>query len=183
MEQKFVSFLKKHELYNFKCFSYFEYQAVKIDYEDIKDVLFLDCVLETKFGYLQGFIPIVPYLSNDKTVAMNIYAYVQALQLIPKVGKKYEEQFIHSLLPLLYLRLYLVENANEVLWNYEKSIEHKLLNDESEQSKILLQQIDHLIEIYYFEGDSAKKMGVKTKRLAKNYLYKNTDLFFSNDKW
>lgn len=172
MQEKFVRFLKKHELYNGMCFSYFLNQSVKICYKDIKEALFMDCAIGMKNGKLQSFIPIVPYLDNDKAVAMNIYAYVQTLNLLPNLGNKYEENYDDLLLPLFYLRLYLMENANEALWTYEKKIRNKLLRNESYVSKIVLQQTDELIGNYYLQNSDAKRMGKKTKRLAQNYLYR-----------
>lgn len=169
MLQKYINFLKKHEIYDEKCIRYLHRHSVKINYQDMS---LIGCTLDIdRKGRLRSFIPCVPYLYNDKMVAIYIYVYVQALELIPKLGKKYEDNFLDQLLPLFYLKLYLTENANEALWTYDQSIRNTLLEDQTNQSKILLQSLDRLIGNYYQENSEAKKMGKKAKRLAKKCLY------------
>lgn len=172
MLKKYIYFLQKHQIYDEKCIRYLQKQSVKVDYQNALNIPLIGCALDIdKKGKLRSFIPCVPYLYNDTMVAIYIYVYVQTLVLIPKLEKKYEENFLDQLLPLFYLKLYLVENANEALWTYDQTIRNILLEDETMQSKTLLQSLDRLIGNYYQENSEAKKMGRKAKRLAKNYLF------------
>lgn len=173
--QEYISFLKKHGLYDNKCFSYIQSQAVLVDYQGLEDKNLIGCAINIdRSGRLRSFVPCLPYLNNKKMVAISIYVYTQALMLISKLGKEYEEDFYSRSLPLFYLKLYLVENANEVLWQYDQQIEKNLLENETNQSKLLLEYLERLLENYYQENSEAKKLGRKTKRLAKKCLFQKS---------
>lgn len=170
---KFVNFLKKHELYDEKVFQYIWEKALMLDYRD-EDYSFLlgSCgiVIDRKRNLLD-IQPCLPFLMDDKAVAMAIYAYINSLMLIPKVGRKYKENMVNNyVLPMFYEILYILENPTKQLLTYEQNMRNDLLKYGSHNYKTILNCVDQLVESYKIDNSSNKQIVRKAKRLARNYI-------------
>lgn len=170
---KFLSFLRNHNLHDIDNFKYIWSQAAFIDATD-DDYNFLlgGCVnIIDKNGKLQGIVPCLPNLVNDKMVAVSVYGYVQALTQLTRLNKKYKSNIYYSyILPMFYEKLFILENSSDELLTYEENMRKKLLKDNSFDYKLVLETVDDLIEKYNKGKLDDKKMARKTRRLAKIYI-------------
>lgn len=170
---KFKQFLIKYDLYEERSFHYIWDHSVLVDYrEDDYQELIGNCSLIIGNNEkLIDIIPCLPYLTNDTTVAISIYAYVQALTQLPRIGKKYQEHIFYTyILPMVYEKLYILENANKELLDYEANMIDHLLKDGSSKYETVLKCRDELIDYYTKNHTKANQVGKKAKRLAKKYI-------------
>ncbi|MCI6266834.1 MAG: hypothetical protein MR598_08335 [Erysipelotrichaceae bacterium] len=173
---KFRDFLKRHELYEEKSFQYIWKQAVFVDYreEDIRDLIGNCAVILDNKEKILNIIPCFPFLRDDITVVISIYAYVQALMQLPRLEKKYQENILYGyILPMYYEKLYILENENEVLLQYEENMINHLLKDGSSKYQDILKCRDELVAYSQNNNFSAMKIGRHAKRLARRYVNKN----------
>ena len=139
MEEKFINFLKKTEIYNEKLLDYLN---DKIEIKDLSEapkdlslgalrignnvskleelddyvhsIYFLGTFIEVDDdNILRNIYVRVPKMTNDISVGMNIYEYVKALMLYRNLGKEYQEDKYEDLMPTLYELVYLKENDQE----------------------------------------------------------------------
>lgn len=166
MYYKYINFLKEHELYDKKTFEYIKRNSVMIDYSNIEEITSIDCsiVLDEKERLVQ-VIPCVPFLKNDDMVAINIFIYIRALMLIPNIGRRYDERYYNKLLPFLFVKLYMLENKNTNLLNFEKKLMFILLQTQEINGE------NTLIDCYFKDKNKLNNSARKLKRKTKNYLY------------
>lgn len=172
---KFLKFLKEKNLYEEKSFKFFLKQATFIDYNDNFDNIMGHCTcVYGKGEQLVDIIPCTPFIKDEKSVVININAYIQTLMLIPKMGNKYEEDvFYNYALPLFYEKLYISENSNKVLLNYEKRKRKKILKSVNSTYQFAFKYSDELLEDYLNNKDSGIDKVIRlSKRSAKEYLRK-----------
>ncbi len=149
MEEKFINFLKRTELYNEK---FNDYINDKIEIKDLSEtpkdlrleilkmgsnvskleelgdyvhsIYFLGTTVEVDDDdIIKNVYITVPKMTNDITVGMNIREYVHALMLYRELGKEYKEDKYEDIIPTYYELAYLKENNQEDYFNlYLESI-------------------------------------------------------------
>ena len=172
--KKYVDFLTEHKLFDYKVANYLWINSAKIDFETANNNVLIGCstVIDIN-NKLLSITPCFSYLNNDCMVAMNIYTYVNSLFLLPQVGRKYNEDIYGKTLALFYQKLYILENKNYELVELEKLIDSYLLKDGSLTNKLLLNNVDKMIENYNFSKINVDKNSRKIKRLARDSIYHN----------
>lgn len=174
-EIKFIDFLKKHNLYDEKLFKYICEQSISIDSQlDVHDFLLGSCqtvINHKRHDKLEQIIPCMPKLVDDKSVAIAIYTYVNALMLVPKINKTYKEDlFYHYFLPMFYEKIYILENPNSELLVYEENMRNILLKDGANNFKTIFNLVDESTCNYNQRKYDNERLIRKSKRLAKAYI-------------
>lgn len=186
---KFLKFLKEKKIYEEKSFKYFLKQATFIESNNNFDNIIGHCTcVYDKGGLLIDIIPCTPFITDEKSVVININAYVQTLMLIPKIGTKYNEDvFYNYVLPLFYEKLYITENYDKVLSKYEKRKKQKILKGNNSIHQFAFKYSDELLEDYLNKNSSGiDKVIAVSRRTARDYLkkkeyFKKKKKFFKKD--
>ena len=168
---KFIDFFKKHNLYDKEGFEYLRNNSIMFDYRDEEAISLLGwgCRWNIRNGkYLDKINLIVPFLDNDLTVLINIHEYTHGIMLYKYLGKKLKIDNDIEMLPMMYERLYFLENSTLELAKYEEMYD-KTISSDSEIKYILgLKYRDELIEKYN-NGYDFNKLDRYAKKLARRY--------------
>lgn len=126
MEDKFINYLKKTEIYNEKLLNYLKDNTKVIEYsEDANDFIGTFPQVDEN-NILTGIKMCVPKMTNDITVGMNIHEYVHALMLYRNLNKEYVEDNQAELMPTFYeLYYYKDNNVDDYLNFYIEHIKEK----------------------------------------------------------
>ena len=126
MEDKFINYLKKIEIYNEELLNYLKDNTKVIEYsEDANDFIGTFPQVDEN-NILTGIKMCVPKMTNDITVGMNIHEYVHALMLYRNLNKEYVEDNQAELMPTFYeLNYYKDNNVDDYLNFYIEHIKEK----------------------------------------------------------
>ena len=126
MEDKFINYLKKTEIYNEELLNYLKDNTKVIEYsEDANDFIGTFPQVDEN-NILTGIKMCVPKMTNDITVGMNIHEYVHALMLYRNLNKEYVEDNQAELMPTFYeLNYYKENNVNDYFNFYIEHIKEK----------------------------------------------------------
>ena len=91
MEEKFIEFLKKSELYNEEVLDYIEYRTTHVDYKEKGAMDFVGCYPILEDGMVKDIWLCVPNMVDDISISINIHEYVHLLRVYKSLGKKFEE--------------------------------------------------------------------------------------------
>ncbi len=139
MDDKFILFLKKYNLYNEEIFNYIESRTKRFDYSDIS-LSFFGCfpILDDN-NRLIDIRMCVPYIDSDITRSINIHEYIHLLDLYYKLNTKYIESNMSELLPVFYEFVYLYSIHNKEYLDFYK--EH--INNKNNYLKIIIEIFDN----------------------------------------
>lgn len=162
-----IDFFKRHNLYNEEMFDYFSRNSSMIDYEDKEQRLFIGCFYTFgKDKRLKDIHLNVPYVYNDITMLVSIHEFIHAIILYKNINKKVNIGIDKEVLPMLYEKIYINENNNPILIEYEKKL-NKLINPKEDKEYVIgLALRDQLIENYNYDFE---KLSRKVKRLVRKY--------------
>ena len=126
MYQKFIDFLKKYGLYDEKIFHYIMDNAVYFDYldDELRNSIGVYCIYQQ--NKLFKIVLYVPYITDDKTVLINVHEYVHAFLLYPKLGTKYKMGIDCEVLPFYFENLYILENPNIGLEEFKQRLNQSI---------------------------------------------------------
>jgi len=185
MYVEYRSFLNKYKLYDKQIFDYILEKSILVNHKKIDEFHSFGCsIVVDQKGKLVEIIPCVPFLKNEKMVAINIFVYVQAMMLIPNIGKTYDERFYNKLFPVVFLELYILSVQNKKLLEFEKKMIFNMFNQDEEQYENAIQYKDFLINSYNKNNNSLDSQARRVRRKAINYLnkknyIKNIDYIFN----
>ena len=113
MEEKFINFLKKSELYNEEFLNYLNDRTLITNhFEENKDIIGTYPILDEK-NILKDIKICIPKLYNDIEVGVYINEYVTALMLYRNLNKEYKKHELDRIIPTYYELIYLKENNQE----------------------------------------------------------------------
>lgn len=169
--QKFIDFLKKHNLYNEEVLEYWNEHKIMFDYreEEKRDLIGWSYQLENNI--LTKMNLIVPFIDNDKTVLINIHEYIHLLLIYNRIGKKCTIGIDKEVLPIYYERIFIRENKTKELINY-----YKYLNNYIEKSKVKEYIIALQVSDILLEDTKENKISTlikKTKKITKKIEMSN----------
>lgn len=149
MEEKYIEFLKKCELYNKDVFDYIEYRTTYVDYRQKGSMDFVGCYPIIQDGIVKDIWLCVPKIVDDISVSINIHEYIHLLRVYSFLGKKFIESENEEVMPVLYEFAFLNEVGNiDYLDKYKKAI---LAGDDENLKRIIT------------HSDSTDKVLKKTK--------------------
>lgn len=162
-----INFFKRHNLYNKEMFDYFSKNANMIDYRDEEQRILMGCFyIFDKKKRLKSIHLNVPYIYDDITMLISIHEFIHAIMMYKFINKKVNIGIDKEVLPMLYEKIYINENNNPILIEYEKKL-NKLINPKDDKEYVIgLALRDQLIENYNYDFD---KLNKKVKKLVRKY--------------
>lgn len=169
---EFLNFFKKHGLYDKNIFQYIQENKVTFDYYDEERNHKTGYYPTIRNGILTDVTIYVPFINNKKTLLINIYVYMHAIQLCNKLGKKIENIDNNETLSMLYQKIYLQENPNQELEKYLLKQDEYTKENGKEKYKLALKVQNELLKYYNEESPTFKQMQKKAKRLTRKHKVK-----------
>jgi len=163
---KIIDFFKNHHIYDEKMFKYFSDNGSMIIYSDEDWRPYIGCWSKIVNNCLVSFEVNTPYVDNECMALITIHELVHGVELYQCLGKRYHESITKEALPMLYEKLYLLENPSIELTAYLNYLDSKI-NSSSESSYVFgLSTRGKLLDSY--NGDF-KRMQRMVKKLSKKY--------------
>ena len=112
MEEKYINFLKKYDLYREDIFEYMKDKTKYIDYRLDESKRFYGVFTNIENGIIKDIRVMVPYLVDDTSISIRIHEYIHVLKLYDYLNKEYVFTDYEDLLPVFYELVYAKENNN-----------------------------------------------------------------------
>ena len=107
-ENKFISFLKRYNLYDETIYNYLINNAIMVDIKEYID--FIGCFfVKNEYDCITKVTLCIPFLEDDITTLITIHEYVHGYTMFKKIGKKYQLKASEEVLPMLYEELYFTQ--------------------------------------------------------------------------
>lgn len=167
INSKLIAFFKKHNLYDEKAFSYIEEHSTMLDSNFPDEMMLRTCAyqIDSRTNVLKGIHVNVPYVKDEKTMLDNIHELTHAIFAYKKIGKKFKKDITIETLPLLYERLYLLENPSEELKVYTKYLD-SLVTQDDKAYMFALQVREELLNSY---DANPQKIVRRLKKISRKY--------------
>ena len=112
MEEKYINFLKKYDLYREDIFEYMKDKTKYIDYRLDESKRFYGVFTNIENGIIKDIRVMVPYLVDDTSISIRIHEYIHVLKIYDYLNKEYVFTDYEDLLPVFYELVYAKENNN-----------------------------------------------------------------------
>ena len=172
--KEFINFFKKHGLYDENIFNYIQKNKITFDYYDEERNYKIGYYPTIRNDILTNVTIYVPFINNQKTLLINIYIYMHAIQLCSKLGQKIDNIDNNETLSMLYQKIYLQENPNQELEKYLSKQDEYTKENGMGKYKIALAVQNELLKYYNEENPTFRQMQKKAKRLIKKHKVKMT---------
>ena len=163
--QKVISFFKRHNIYDEEMFTYFSNNSTMIDYDIEEFRPFVGCWPNiNKENIIIGLHVNTPYVKNDETMLITIHELIHALELYNKIGKPYNKDITVESLPILYEKLYILENNNPLLTQYGNYLDSMIDSNIKNEYSFALKIREELLKNYDYDIEKMQRL---TKKLSK----------------
>ena len=164
--KKFIRFLKEHNLYDAEALEYLRNNGVFFDFLEEENRDFIGCrYILDKNEKLQKIQICAPFIRDEKTILINIHEFTHGLMLYKYPAKKIKTGNDIEILPMLYERVYLIENYSDQVKEYIDSLNSQITEKSKIAYRIALEVQDEML-LY------PQKLNIKAKKLAKKYKLK-----------
>lgn len=164
--KKFIEFLKKHKLYDKDSFIFISNCATNIDYNNEEERDFIGCYYNVdENNTITNFKVYVPKIIDNNTLLINIHEYIHAFILYKNLNKECEIGLEKESLPLMYEKIFVIEDEEITLIRYEKSLRETINEINSEEYIIGKKIAEELIYKY----DNIDILNKKAKELVRKY--------------
>lgn len=168
---KYINFLKKHNIYSKEILEYIRRNSIHFDYLEEEKRAFIGCFyLQNKKEILQKIHVCIPYIDSDITTLINIHEYIHVLSLYPYLNKKMKLTKQEEILPIFYELLYYLDNTSQYLQDEITKLNNQILASGQIEYNIALKCRQELLQYYKKEQPTFKKLQKKAKRLSIKYL-------------
>ena len=159
---KITDFFKKHKLYDPEMFKYFEEHSTMIDSDYTEERMTTGCsyLINKYTGILEGIHLNMPYVKDEETMLDSIHELTHAIFTYPKIGKKFKRDITIETLPLLYEKLYIMENPSKRLETYGKRLD-RLIDTVDPEYVFALKARDELYDEYHYNPQEMEKTVAK----------------------
>ena len=162
---KVIDFFKRHNMYEEEMFKYFSDKSMMIDYRVLECRPFVGTFpIINKKNYIIDVQVNVPYVDGNETMLITIHELVHAIEYYQKIGKKYKKDITIETLPLLYEKIYILEENDEKLTSYGKYLDSIILEKKEIDYLFGLKNRDALLKEYNYDMHKMQKL---VKKLAK----------------
>ena len=164
---KIIDFYQKHNMYDKKIFEYLEYNTTLIDYdyEEERDLIGCFYVLNKK-EILRDIKLVIPFVSDEMTSIINIHEITHGIENYYKMGKIFQKDLTIETMPLLYEKLYILENPTKKMIQCGKYLDSMITKDSPEEYRFALYARDKLLEEYNYNMANSQALA---KKLVKKY--------------
>lgn len=164
---KVINFFKKHNMYDERLFKYLKENSTLLDYAYEEQRFMIGCFyILDKHNILRGLRLNLPYVTDEKTALINIHELTHGIENYYKMGKKFKKDITIETLPLLYEKLYILENPSEELITYGKYLDNLIEETSEKEYKYALKVREELLKNYDY---NMVKMQKRTKKLVRKY--------------
>ncbi len=165
---KIVDFFRRHNMYDPKVFEYLKSNSSFVDYRDPDTRCFIGCfyIENKKTGRLVDLKLVLPYVTDDITALINIHEITHGIENYPKRGKRFKKGITIEALPLLYEKLYILENPSQELEAYGEYLDRMIEEASAKEYKFALKVREELLRNY---NNNMKKAERIAKREARKY--------------
>ena len=168
--EKFLSFLKNHNLYNEDIINYKRKNQLPFDYRGEEKRGLIGCYYLQEKNRIREIKLIIPYIFDDKTILINIHEYIHLVLVYPHLNKKYQLGKDIEILPIYYEKIFIKENNTKELEEYAKYLDDIILKNDQEEYLIALDISKQLLEK---KEKNIYKTEKKAKRLVKKRINDN----------
>lgn len=125
-QEKFLSFLKRHNLYDEEKYNYLIKKATFIDLDIDKPISSIGCYyVKNEYNVVTKIELCLPKLNDNICVMIAIHEYIHGYLMYNRLNKSYKPKASDEVLPMFYEYLYYLEEKNEELEEYRtKTIEY-----------------------------------------------------------
>lgn len=171
---KLIDFFKKHKLYEEEMFKYFEEHSTMIDsnYEEERMVTGCAYLTDKNTGILKGLHLNLPYVKDEETMLDSIHELTHAIFTYPKIGKKFKKDITIETLPLLYEKLYIMENASPKAIVYGQRLD-EIVTEEYPEYDFALKAREKLYSEYHKNPEEMAKIVHKMGQKYQFEQFKN----------
>lgn len=162
-----IDFFKRHNLYDEETFDYLSKNATMIDYKDEDQRAMVGCfyILDEK-KILKKLKINIPYVYNDITALIDIHELVHGIENYPKLGKRFKKDITIEALPILYEKLFILENPSDQLIKYGEYLDGIIEKSSEKEYKFALKIREELLKNYNYDVTKMQKM---SKKLVRKY--------------
>ena len=164
--EKYITFLKKHNIYNENIINHMNLYCTYFDYIDEEKRDFIGCFYtEDKYNRINKIHAFIPHIDSDITLLINLHEYIHLVILHDHLGKKYKRDHDEEILPMFYELLYYTENPTKELEIQIKNLNNEIKENSPLQYKIALEKRKEIFKYYKKNNPSFKQLQEKLKNL------------------
>ena len=162
-----IDFFKRHNLYDKEVFDYLSKNSTMIDYKDEDQRAMIGCFyILNRREILERLQINIPYVYDDITALINVHELVHGIENYKKLGKRFKKEMTVEVLPILYERLFILENPSEKLNKYGEYLDNIIEKSSEKEYVVALRVRDELIKNYNYNMSKMQKM---SKKLVRKY--------------
>ena len=164
--QGIVDFFKKHNMYDERVFEYLQANTTMLDYRDPEQRDFAGCFyIKEKNDVLRRLLLCIPYVYNCETALINIHEITHGIENYRKIGKKFKKDITVETLPILYEKLYILDNPSDEIIAYSRYLD-EVCRDGAVEYQYALRVRDELLSNYNYDMHRMEKL---SKKLVRKY--------------
>ena len=164
---KVINFFKKHNLYDEETINYLKENTMLIEYDYPDERAIIGCFYILDQNNILRKIKVnIPYSNNEKMILINIHELVHGIENYKKIGQVFQKDLTIETLPLLYEKLYILENQSKELIAYSKYLDNLIETNSEKEYKFGLSIRDELLENYSYNMQDMQKLA---KKLVRKY--------------
>jgi len=149
-QNKFISFLKRHNIYDKTKYEYLMNNTTFVDIDE--NANFIGCYYtKNEFNYITNIKLYIPNFDDDVCVMICIHEYIHGYIMYDKLNKQYSTKASEEVLPMFYEYLYYLENENEELKNYRISTINSIKDENNFKYILGLIMQDELQQHYKYD--------------------------------
>ncbi len=169
IDHRLIDFFKKHKLYNKEMFKYFEEHSTMIDpnYEDERMLTGCAYSIDRYTGILKDIHITLPYIIDESTLLDSVHELTHAIFSYYKIGKRFEKDITIETLPLLYERLYIMDNPSQKLEAYGKHLD-SLIDETDPEYYFAINARETLLKSYNYNPTQMIKI---VSQMGKKYYF------------
>ena len=135
-----------------------------INYSNIEERNFVGCFYILNIDKIEKIHLVIPYIVDEKTKLVAIHELVHGIELYRRLNKKYDNQNNDEVLPMLYEKIYVEEQNNQELRQYQYSLDNQIKETDTKYHQAL--KIRDIIYNKY--NYNIKTMRRLSKKLIRN---------------
>ena len=162
-----VDFFKRHNMYDEEMFNYLENNTTMLDYRDPEQRDFVGCFyIQNKKNILRALHINIPYVYDELTALIDVNGITHGIESYYRIGKKFKKNITIEVLPILYEKLYILDNNSDRFIACGKYLDEMIGRDSPEEYLLALKMRDELLKNYNYDMREMQKL---SKKLVKKY--------------
>ncbi len=144
-DPRIIDFFKRHNLYDEKMFEYLQDNTWGVCYADPPKARRVGCPVIRYKGRILGFVIIIPDVTNDFTMFIQVHEIAHGIYAYKHLGKKVEDRKL-ELLPFAIEKLYANEVQSEAVNNFSQRLDSMVDETSREPYRFALANRDEIVK-------------------------------------